>query len=188
MQLYSTGYLRGDPRYARYAALVSLFTAAMLLVVYADDLIVLLVGWEVMGICSYFLVGHYWETQAARAASIKAFLVTKLGDVPFLIGILALAAEAGTFRISGITGRLTSQLAQFELTHPTLIALLLLAGVAGQVRAVPAAHLAARRDGGPHARLRADPRRHDGRRRRVLRRPAAARLRRLRRRARRAGA
>jgi NADH-quinone oxidoreductase subunit L len=137
VQLYSTGYMRGDARYASYAALISLFTAAMLLVVYADDLIVLLVGWEVMGICSYFLVGHYWETSAARAASLKAFLVTKLGDVPFLIGIFALAAEAGTFRISTIVTRLTSSLADFELDQPTLIALLLLAGVAGKSAQVP---------------------------------------------------
>ncbi len=95
VQIYSTGYLRDDPRYPSYAALISLFTSAMLLVVYSGDLIVLLVGWEVMGICSYFLVGHYWETPEARAASIKAFLVTKLGDVPFLIGLFALATDAG---------------------------------------------------------------------------------------------
>lgn len=137
VQLYSVGYLKGDPRYPSYAALISLFTAAMLLVVYADDLIVLLTGWEVMGICSYFLVGHYWETPAARAASLKAFLVTKLGDVPFLIGILALATEAGTFRISTIVTRLTSSLSDFQLDHPTLIALLLLAGVAGKSAQAP---------------------------------------------------
>jgi NADH-quinone oxidoreductase subunit L len=137
VQVYSTGYMRGDVRYPSYAALVSLFTAAMLLVVYADDLIVLLVGWEVMGICSYFLVGHYWETSAARAASLKAFLVTKLGDVPFLIGILALATEAGTFRISTLVARLTSPLSGTELDHPTVIALLLLAGVAGKSAQVP---------------------------------------------------
>ncbi|MBU7596943.1 NADH-quinone oxidoreductase subunit L [Streptomyces sp. P38-E01] len=137
VQLYSTGYLRDDPRYASYASLVSLFTAAMLLVVYADDLIVLLVGWEIMGICSYFLVGHYWEKAAARSASLKAFLITKLGDVPFLIGILALASEAGTFRISTIVARLTSSLSDFELGHPTLIALLLLAGVAGKSAQFP---------------------------------------------------
>ena len=137
VQLYSTGYLRDDPRYASYAALVSLFTAAMLLVVYADDLIVLLVGWEIMGICSYFLVGHYWEKAAARSASLKAFLVTKLGDVPFLIGILALASEAGTFRISTIVAKLTSSLSDFELSHPTVIALLLLAGVAGKSAQFP---------------------------------------------------
>jgi NADH-quinone oxidoreductase subunit L len=133
VQLYSTGYLRDDPRYVSYSALVSLFTAAMFLVVYSGDLMVLLVGWEVMGICSYFLVGHYWETEAARSASIKAFLVTKLGDVPFLIGLFALATDAGTFRINGILTAATHG----ELHHPTLIALLLLAGVAGKSAQFP---------------------------------------------------
>ncbi|MEU0401693.1 NADH-quinone oxidoreductase subunit L [Streptomyces sp. NPDC006197] len=133
VQIYSTGYLREDPRYPSYAALVSLFTSAMLLVVYSGDLMVLLVGWEVMGICSYFLVGHYWETPEARSASLKAFLVTKLGDVPFLIGLFALAADAGTFRITGVLGAVASG----GLDHPTLIALLLLAGVAGKSAQFP---------------------------------------------------
>ncbi|MGX1271728.1 NADH-quinone oxidoreductase subunit 5 family protein [Streptomyces phaeoluteigriseus] len=133
VQIYSTGYLRDDPRYPSYAALVSLFTSAMFLVVYSGDLIVLLVGWEVMGICSYFLVGHYWETPEARAASIKAFLVTKLGDVPFLIGLFALATDAGSFRITKVLGTV----AHGGLDHPTLIALLLLAGVAGKSAQFP---------------------------------------------------
>ncbi|MFF9062532.1 NADH-quinone oxidoreductase subunit L [Streptomyces sp. NPDC014882] len=133
VQIYSTGYLRDDPRYPSYAALVSLFTSAMFLVVYSGDLIVLLVGWEVMGICSYFLVGHYWETPEARAASIKAFLVTKLGDVPFLIGLLALATDAGSFRITEVL----ATVAHGGLGHPTLIALLLLAGVAGKSAQFP---------------------------------------------------
>ncbi|MGW6641114.1 NADH-quinone oxidoreductase subunit 5 family protein [Streptomyces iakyrus] len=133
VQIYSTGYLRDDPRYPSYAALVSLFTSAMLLVVYSGDLIVLLVGWEVMGICSYFLVGHYWETPQARAASLKAFLVTKLGDVPFLIGLFALATDAGSFRITRILGTVASG----SLDNPTLIALLLLAGVAGKSAQFP---------------------------------------------------
>ncbi|MET7713121.1 NADH-quinone oxidoreductase subunit L [Streptomyces sp. NPDC005407] len=133
VQIYSTGYLRDDPRYPSYAALVSLFTSAMLLVVYSGDLMVLLVGWEIMGICSYFLVGHYWETPEARAASLKAFLVTKLGDVPFLIGLFALAADAGTFRITGILG----SVAAGGIENPTLIALLLLAGVAGKSAQFP---------------------------------------------------
>jgi NADH-quinone oxidoreductase subunit L len=133
VQIYSTGYLRDDPRYPSYAALVSLFTSAMLLVVYSGDLMVLLVGWEVMGICSYFLVGHYWETPEARAASLKAFLVTKLGDVPFLIGLFALAADAGTFRITGVLG----SVAAGGLDHPTVVALLLLAGVAGKSAQFP---------------------------------------------------
>ncbi|MGW1157132.1 NADH-quinone oxidoreductase subunit 5 family protein [Streptomyces sp. NPDC002519] len=133
VQIYSTGYLREDPRYPSYAALVSLFTSAMLLVVYSGDLIVLLVGWEVMGICSYFLVGHYWETPEARAASIKAFLVTKLGDIPFLIGLFALGTDAGSFRITKVLGTVASG----GLHHPTLVALLLLAGVAGKSAQFP---------------------------------------------------
>ncbi|MFF8411535.1 NADH-quinone oxidoreductase subunit 5 family protein [Streptomyces omiyaensis] len=133
VQIYSTGYLREDPRYPSYAALVSLFTAAMLLVVYSGDLMVLLVGWEIMGICSYFLVGHYWETPEARSASLKAFLVTKLGDVPFLFGLFALATDAGTFRIDGIL----STVASGGLDHPTVVALLLLAGVAGKSAQFP---------------------------------------------------
>ncbi|MEU9531505.1 NADH-quinone oxidoreductase subunit L [Streptomyces sp. NPDC048213] len=133
VQIYSTAYLRDDPRYPSYAALVSLFTSAMLLVVYSGDLMVLLVGWEVMGICSYFLVGHYWETPEARAASLKAFLVTKLGDVPFLIGLFALAADTGSFRITRILGAV----AHGGLDHPTVIALLLLAGVAGKSAQFP---------------------------------------------------
>ncbi|MFF3840152.1 NADH-quinone oxidoreductase subunit L [Streptomyces sp. NPDC001930] len=131
VQIYSTGYLREDPRYPSYAALVSLFTSAMLLVVYSGDLMVLLVGWEIMGICSYFLVGHYWETPEARAASLKAFLVTKLGDVPFLIGLFALATDAGTFQIRGVLAAVPT------LDHPTVIALLLLAGVAGKSAQFP---------------------------------------------------
>ncbi|NEB94028.1 NADH-quinone oxidoreductase subunit L [Streptomyces bauhiniae] len=133
VQIYSTGYLRDDSRYPSYAALVSLFTSAMLLVVYSGDLIVLLVGWEVMGICSYFLVGHYWGTPEARAASLKAFLVTKLGDVPFLIGLFALGTDAGSFRITRVLGAVASG----GLDHPTLIALLLLAGVAGKSAQFP---------------------------------------------------
>ncbi len=133
VQIYSTSYLREDSRYPSYAALVSLFTSAMLLVVYSGDLMVLLVGWEIMGICSYFLVGHYWETPEARAASLKAFLVTKLGDVPFLIGLFALAVDAGSFRITTIL----AAVGDGGLDHPTLIALLLLAGVAGKSAQFP---------------------------------------------------
>ena len=59
--------MRHEPRYTSYAALISLFTFAMLVVVYSNDLIVLLVGWEIMGACSYFLIGHYWERPEAPA-------------------------------------------------------------------------------------------------------------------------
>ncbi|MFI9160625.1 NADH-quinone oxidoreductase subunit L [Kitasatospora aureofaciens] len=133
VQVYSTAYLKEDPRYPSYAALVSLFTAAMFLVVFSGDLIVLLVGWEVMGVCSYFLIGHHWETADARSASLKAFLVTKLGDVPFLFGIFLLGADVHSFRIPDVL----AAAGEGRLGHPTLIALLLLAGVAGKSAQFP---------------------------------------------------
>src|SRR4051795_8926137 len=102
VQIYSTAYMAGDPRYSTYAAEVSLFTAAMLLVVVSSDLFELLVGWEVMGLCSYLLIGHYWETEVARAAAVKAFVTTRLGDTGFLFGIFALGVGAGTFEINGV--------------------------------------------------------------------------------------
>ncbi|MDI2126960.1 NADH-quinone oxidoreductase subunit L [Yinghuangia seranimata] len=133
VQVYSAAYMRKDPRYSSYAALISLFSAAMLLVVYTGDLIVLLVGWEVMGVCSYFLIGHYWETEVARAAAVKAFLVTKLGDVPFLIGVLVLGVGAGSFRIGAIVDGVPPGGAGWA----TAGTLLMLGGVAGKSAQVP---------------------------------------------------
>ncbi|GAA5008199.1 NADH-quinone oxidoreductase subunit L [Actinopolymorpha pittospori] len=135
VQIYSIDYLRGDPRYPSYVAFVSLFTAAMLTVVTADDLFVLLVGWEVMGACSYFLIGHHWELREARDGAIKAFLATRLGDVGFVFGIFVLGLGAGTFSISGVqeaaaSGELTTGTA-------TLATLLLLAGVVGKSAQFP---------------------------------------------------
>ena len=102
VQVYSTAYLKGDPRYSSYAAFVSLFTTAMLLVVFADDLFVLLVGWEVMGVCSYLLIGHDRRLPEAPRAAVKAFLVTRVGDVGFLLGIALLGVSAGSFEISTV--------------------------------------------------------------------------------------
>ncbi|MDQ4008534.1 MAG: NADH-quinone oxidoreductase subunit L, partial [Actinomycetota bacterium] len=98
--VYSVSYLRDDPRYPTYAFLVLLFTAAMTAVVLADDWFVLLVGWEVMGACSYFLIGHHWERSEARAGAVKAFVMTVLGDVGLLFGIFAFGTAVGSFRIS----------------------------------------------------------------------------------------
>ncbi|HIW61940.1 MAG TPA: NADH-quinone oxidoreductase subunit L [Candidatus Stackebrandtia excrementipullorum] len=102
VQLYSTAYLRDDERYVPYAAQVSLFTAAMLLVVTADDLILLLVGWEVMGACSYLLIGHDRRLREAPTAAVKAFLVTRVGDVGLLLGIVVLGVHFGTFNITAL--------------------------------------------------------------------------------------
>jgi NADH-quinone oxidoreductase subunit L len=131
VQVYSTSYMGRDPRYGSYAALVSLFTAAMLLVVVADDLIILLVGWEIMGICSSLLIGHYWELPEARAAAVKAFIVTHLGDAGLLVGFFLLADLAGSFRVSVIA---TSVEPSATLT---VALILVLCGVVGKSAQVP---------------------------------------------------
>ncbi|MFF4240578.1 NADH-quinone oxidoreductase subunit L [Actinomadura geliboluensis] len=133
VQVYSVAYMKGDRRYSSYAAFISLFTSAMLLVVYAGDLLVLYAGWEVMGICSYFLIGHHWEERANSRAAVKAFLVTRLGDVGFLIGVIVLGVGAGTFEISGILARA----GDLPSSTVTAAALLLLAGVAGKSAQFP---------------------------------------------------
>jgi NADH-quinone oxidoreductase subunit L len=134
VQVYSSDYLKGDPRYSSYAAFVSLFTAAMMLVVFADDLFVLLVGWEVMGACSYFLIGHHWEQAEAQRSAVKAFVVTRLGDVGFLFGIFTLSVAAGTSRIANILAPGGDGLSKHTATVATL---LLLCGVVGKSAQFP---------------------------------------------------
>jgi len=133
VQVYSTAYMAGDPRYSTYAAEVSLFTAAMLLVVVASDLFELLIGWEVMGLCSYLLIGHYWQTEGARSAAIKAFVTTRIGDTGFLFGIFVLGFGAHTFDI----GAVTQHAASYSHTTVTAGAILLLAGVVGKSAQFP---------------------------------------------------
>ena len=102
VQVYSLGYLADDPRYPSYTALVSLFTGAMVTVVTADDLWMLLVGWELMGACSYFLIAHHWELADARAGAVKAFLLTRTADLGLLFAIFVLGQRFGSYRISTI--------------------------------------------------------------------------------------
>jgi NADH-quinone oxidoreductase subunit L len=90
VHIYSLGYMRGDVRYTWFFVVLSLFTAAMLDVVIAGNLFQLLIGWEVMGVCSYLLIGHWYEDPANSGAAIKAFITTRVGDVPFMFGIFAL--------------------------------------------------------------------------------------------------
>ena len=152
VQIYSIGYMAGDPRYSTYAAEVSLFTSAMLLVVVASDLFELLVGWELMGLCSYLLIGHYWQTEGARAAAVKAFVVTRIGDVGFLFGIFVLGIGSHSFDLESVNfqallrhGHVLIGLGQtgappvVHLSHTTLVvgAILLLAGVAGKSAQFP---------------------------------------------------
>ncbi|MBA7632846.1 NADH-quinone oxidoreductase subunit L [subsurface metagenome] len=100
VQIYSQGYMRGDPGYHRYFAFMSLFTMSMLGLVLADNLLFLFVFWELVGLCSYLLIGFWFHRPAARNAATKAFVVTRLGDFGFLAAILVLYFNTGTFDIA----------------------------------------------------------------------------------------
>jgi NADH-quinone oxidoreductase subunit L len=130
VQIYSVGYMRGDKRYVLYFANLSLFTTGMLVVVLADNLLFLLVGWEIMGICSYFLIGHWWEEEANARAAIKAFLVTRVGDIGFLFGIFVFFWAAKSFEIERIIAGVES--GAIGPTTVTLGAVLLFCGAIGK--------------------------------------------------------
>ncbi|MBI2957676.1 MAG: NADH-quinone oxidoreductase subunit L [Chloroflexi bacterium] len=100
VQIYSQGYMKGDPGYPRYFAWMALFTANMLGLVMADNLVFMYVFWEGVGLCSYLLIGFWFHRPSAANAAKKAFLVTRLGDFGFLAGILALYATGKTFDIA----------------------------------------------------------------------------------------
>jgi NADH-quinone oxidoreductase subunit L len=95
VHVYSTGYMHGDRRYTFFFAALALFTASMLTLVVADNTLQLLVGWELVGVCSFLLIGHWWEEQANSDAAIKAFLTTRTGDIGLMLGVITLFFAAG---------------------------------------------------------------------------------------------
>jgi NADH-quinone oxidoreductase subunit L len=135
VHIYSTAYMRGDKRYTWYYAALALFTGSMLNLVIANNLIQLLIGWELVGICSYLLIGHWWEEKENSNAAIKAFITTKTGDIPFLIGIFVLFASAKTFNITAIIGLVEHG----HISHLTLTAaaILLFGGAIGKSAQFP---------------------------------------------------
>ncbi len=102
VQVYSIGYMHEDERYTIFYAFLSLFTGSMLFMVIANNLIQLFVGWELVGVCSYFLIGHWWEEKENSSAAIKAFITNRVADVGFLFGIFVLFVAAGTFNIPAL--------------------------------------------------------------------------------------
>ncbi len=100
VQIYSQGYMHGDPGYHRYYAWMSLFTASMLGVVLSNSLLLVFVFWEMVGLCSYLLIGFWFHRPSAANAAKKAFIVTRFGDFGFLAAILTLYYHTGTFDIA----------------------------------------------------------------------------------------
>ncbi|MFH0823035.1 MAG: NADH-quinone oxidoreductase subunit L, partial [Pseudomonadota bacterium] len=105
IHLYSVEYMREDEGYGRFFAYMNLFVASMLILVLADNLVLLYVGWECVGACSYLLIGFWYRESANGAAAIKAFVMTRLGDIGLLIGIFVLFTAMGTFNIADIARR-----------------------------------------------------------------------------------
>ena len=99
VQVYSTGYMHDDTRYTWFYAALALFTSSMLFLVIANNLLQMLVGWEGVGVCSYFLIGHYWEEKENSSAAIKAFITTRVGDIGFVFGIAVLFWAGHTFNV-----------------------------------------------------------------------------------------
>ncbi len=125
--VYSVGYMRHDKEQGRFFASLNLFVASMLTLVLADNLVLIFLGWEGVGLCSYLLIGHYWEQEDVPLAAFRAFFVNRIGDVLFLLGVFTLFSLFGTVSLSelalhgpGLAGIHTGQAA--------LGALLLLGG------------------------------------------------------------
>ena len=104
VMIYSVGYMHGDKRYPRYFAYLSLFSAAMLALVVANNILLMFMSWEIVGLTSYLLIGFWFEKPSAMRAAKKAFLVTRVGDVGFLAGLILLFLYTGSFDLFGHTG------------------------------------------------------------------------------------
>ncbi len=135
VQFYSQEYMRGDPGYSRYYAFMSLFTASMLGLTLASNILQMFVFWELVGLCSYLLIGFWFYKDSARRAATKAFLVTRVGDLGFLIAILLIWSETGQLSIPAIhelaaTGAISSSVL-------TWFALGMFAGASGKSAQFP---------------------------------------------------
>lgn len=138
VHIYSIGYMHDDPHRVRFFGYLSLFTFAMLALVTADNLLQLFFGWEGVGLASYLLIGFWYQKPAANAAAIKAFIVNRIGDFGFLLGIFALFWMTGTINLDAVFASAASlegqtiQFAGMELDALTTISLLLFMGAMGK--------------------------------------------------------
>ena len=136
IHLYSTEFMQDDSDYSRYFAYMNMFVAAMLILVMADNLLLLYLGWEGVGVCSYLLVGFWYKDPANGAASRKAFVVTRVGDTAMALGLFLLFTELGTLQIQPM---LESANATWAIGDhlPAIAALLLLGGAVGKSAQLP---------------------------------------------------
>ncbi len=135
VQLYSLEYMKGDPRFGWYYAWQALFVAAMLTLALADNFLLLYIAWELVGLCSYLLIGFWFENPGPREAAKKAFVVTRIGDVGLLVGILLLWLNVGSFSMTEAFAAVESGAIGAGTT--TAVAILLLLGAMGKSAQFP---------------------------------------------------
>ncbi|MDC3119946.1 NADH-quinone oxidoreductase subunit L [Candidatus Pelagibacter sp.] len=138
VHIYSIGYMSHDPHKPRFMAYLSLFTFAMLMLVTSDNFVQLFFGWEGVGLCSYFLIGFWFKKESANAAAIKAFVVNRVGDFGFALGIFLIFYLFGTVNYSEVFQQIPTVIDKkllflgFEIKSIDLICLLLFIGAMGK--------------------------------------------------------
>lgn len=130
VHIYSRGYMDGDNRIAVFYSYLSLFTFSMLGLVISPNLLQMYIFWELVGVCSFLLVGFYYYKPEAKAAAKKAFIVTRIGDVGFFVGMILLFWQVGSFDLAAIFQAVQNQ--QIESGMITLIAILIFIGAIGK--------------------------------------------------------
>ena len=136
IHLYSSEYMGGDDNYSRYFAYLNLFVAAMLLLVLGDSMLLLFLGWEGVGLCSYLLIGFWYRDSANGAAARKAFIVTRAGDAAMALGLFLLVAEFNTLNIQEIVLAASASWAAGE-PLATLACALIFTGAVGKSAQLP---------------------------------------------------
>jgi NADH-quinone oxidoreductase subunit L len=138
VQIYSLEYLRGDRRYTHFFAALTLFSAGMLAMVVAEDMILFLLGWEIMGLCSFMLIGHWWEEGANSRAALKAFFTVRTGDIGLLVGIsmLYFASNEWTTKELGLSGFSIRGISAWALSGEPGSTVILIAAIALFIAAI----------------------------------------------------
>jgi NADH-quinone oxidoreductase subunit L len=143
VHIYSSGYMHGDPGYYRFFSYLSLFTFSMLMLVMGNNLLQLYFGWEAVGLCSYFLIGFWYEKKSAADAGKKAFIVNRFGDFGFGLGVFMIFLFLGSIQYSDIFAKVgtlqgqTIYMLGYDVDLVTLIALLLFCGAVGKSAQLP---------------------------------------------------
>ena len=164
IHLYAIGYMHGDPKFSKFFLYLNLFVFSMLMLVLGENLLVTFLGWEGVGTCSYFLISFWHERESAATAGKKAFVTNRVGDWGFMLAMFFAFQATGTLSYIGDQRRGVAPWRRRRRPRSRCSAFI---GAVRQERAAAAVPVAARRDGRPDAGVGADPRGHDGHRRRV---------------------